>query len=165
MAAISSIALIGGLAISAVGAVMQFQGQRKMQQAQERAIKAQQRAEAARQRQMELEAGRRKREIIRQGILARSQATAQAVASGAQFGSGLPGAIGGIAGQTAYAALGVDQARSIGTEIFSANQAKLSANRDEARAGGQVAMGAGISSLGGAFSKTLGSIGRLSGGA
>jgi hypothetical protein len=162
VAGITAIALIGGLALGAVGAVMQYQGQRRQAEAQERGIRAQQRAEASRQRQMEIESQRRRREIIRQGVLARSQATAAAVSSGAQFGSGLPGALGGITNQQAFNTQGVESASQIGGDIFAANQQTLSARRDEARAGGQIAMGSGISSLGGAVSRGLGAIGRLS---
>lgn len=161
MAALTTIALAGGLLLGGVGAYVQYQGQQAAAAAQEKSTAAQQRAEAARQRQMELEASRRKREIIRQGVLQRAQTTAAAVASGAQFGSGLPGALGGATGQQNYNVQGVEHSQAVGQEIFGANQQLLGARREEAQAGATTALGGGLSSFGSRLVSNLGSINRL----
>lgn len=163
MAALSSFALIGGLALSGAGAVVQYEGMQKAAQAQRRAIQAEQQAEAIRQQQMNLEAQRQKRQIIRQGILARSQAEAQATGQGAQFGTLLPGAQAAITGQTGYNQLGVSEAQSLGNSMFDVNQQIFQARRQEADAQTMAGIGQGLSSLGGALTKNLGPIGRIGG--
>lgn len=146
--AISTIAaLIGGLALSAAGTAVQYSAAKD-------ASEASQRAEDARQRQLELESSRRRREIIRQSIIARSQAVSTATNQGAGDSSVLGGALGGITSNAAYGVAGVNQAESIGRDIFSANRQLASAQSFGA-------IGNGLSSLGGSLTKNLGPIGRL----
>lgn len=163
MAALSTLALFGGLALSGAGAVVQYEGAQRAAQAQQRAIHAEQQAEAIRQRQMDIESQRQKRQLIRQGILARAQAQSQATAQGAQFGSLLPGAESAISGQTGYNVQGVSAAQSIGHDLFATSQDIFAARRQQASAQEYEALGAGLSSLGGAFTKNLGPIGRIGG--
>jgi hypothetical protein len=163
MAAISTIALIGGLALSAAGTGIQFAASQEAASAQQKAVHAEQQAEEARKVQMNLEASRQKRQIIRQGLLARAQATATATNQGAQFGSALPGALGAITGQTGYNYQGVSAQQSVGNYLFAQNQDIFAARRQEAAAGELGAIGGGLSSLGGAFTKNLGPISRIGG--
>src|SRR6266550_5996696 len=118
MAALSSIALIGGLALSGLGVGAQVFGAVHAAEAQKEEIQAQQKSEAVRENSMKLDAQRKRREMVRQGILARSQALAQGTAQGAQFGSGLAGAEAGITEQTAYNVLGVNEQQQAGSAIF-----------------------------------------------
>lgn len=152
MPAISSIAMIASLG---AGLGLQAAGMIQQADASQEASEASKRAETARQKQLELESSRKKREIIRQGILAKAQATSTATAQGAQFGSTLPGAAGSIASHSAYGVGGVNESQFLGNQIFQAN-------RDIADAQSDAATGAGLSSLGGALTKNLGIIGRLS---
>ncbi len=156
-------AMIIGLGISIVGTVMQVDAANKAAAAQERALNAQMKAEHAREQAMRLDAQRKKREQVRQGILARSQALATGTNQGAQFGSALPGVYGQIGGQQAFNMAGISGQEALGAEVFAANREVFAARKDEARAGAQSALGSGISSLGGAFGKSLGGIGRLGG--
>src|SRR6185295_8986447 len=93
MAALSTIALIGGLALAGVGTGAQVYGAVRANEAQKHEIEAQQKAEGMREQSMKLDAQRKQREMIRQGILARSQALSQGANQGAQFSSGVMGAM------------------------------------------------------------------------
>ncbi len=155
--------MVIGLGISIFGTIMQVQAQQKAAAAQQRALAQQQRAETIREQAMRLDAQRKKRDIIRQGIIARSQALSTAGQQGAQYGTALPGAYGQIQGQTAFNYGGVNASERLGSEMFATNRAMLSARKDEAAAGGEASLGAGISSLGGAIGRGLGGIGRISG--
>lgn len=163
MAALSTLALVGGLALSSVGVVTQVAGAVMANQAQEKGIEAQQRAEATREHATELDAQRKRREMIRQGIVARSQALAQGSAQGAQFGSALAGAEAGITGQTNYNVLGVNENLGIGHQLFESNRDVLRAKKEEAQAGTIGAIGGGLSSLGGGLMKNIGGINRIGG--
>lgn len=155
--------LIGGLVFGVIGTVMQVAAAQKAAKAQKAALAAQQRAETIRERAMEIDATRRRREQIRQGIIQRAQAQSAAVQQGAEHGTALPGAYSQIAGQTNYAVQGINSQETLGHELFATNRQVLQARKDEADAGAQSALGAGISSLGGAFGRSMGSLGRLAG--
>ena len=71
-----------------------------------------------RQKQMNLDANRRKRDIIRQAQVATANAEASANASGALNGSGVEGARAGISGQAGVNFLGVSQNQEIGNQMF-----------------------------------------------
>lgn len=155
-----------GLAISAAGAYTSYQGSKRQASGQEQAIAIQQKQEAARQRQMQLDATRRQREIIRQRLAFQAQAQATATAQGAGGGqtSAVPGATGQISGRTNVNLLGVQQNLAIGNEQFGYNRDLLSVYRSSARAGSQIALGQGISSLGGTLMANAGTIARIGGG-
>lgn len=163
MAALSTIALIGGLALGAAGTGIQVASSMASADAQKDEIAAQQRAEATREQGMKLDAMRKQREMIRQGILARSQALTQGSNQGAQFGSGVAGAQAGITEQTGYNTLGVQEQTSLGSDIFSANRDAFSAKSRQAEAGSFGAVGSGLSTLGGALMKNVGTVDRIGG--
>jgi len=71
-----------------------------------------------RQRQMNLDATRRKRDIIRQAQVATANAEAMASSSGALTSSGIEGARAGISGQEGVNYLGVSQNQEIGNKMF-----------------------------------------------
>lgn len=126
-----------GAAIMAIGTVIS--GVAALQQA-----KSAEKAEKIRKRQMNLEAVRQKREIIRQGIRARAEALSTATAQGGAESSGLQGGYGQIAGQQNRALLANEQDRRLGNKMFNANA-------DYAKWGGIGAIGSGITSIGGQF--------------
>jgi hypothetical protein len=150
-----------GLALSAIGIGVQLFGANEAKEAQEKAIAAQARSENTRERAAEIDANRKRREYIRQSIIAKSNATAAGTAQNAQFGSALPGAYGQIGGQTAFQVGGINLQEGLAKEQFANNRDLLSARRDEANAGFLTAVGGGIGSLGGAIGKNLPAIGRL----
>lgn len=125
------------VALTAIGGIVSAIGSMKQ-------AKASAKAEKLRQRQMNLEAMRKKREIVREGVRARAEALSNATAQGGAEGTGLQGGIAQITAQTNRNILANEQDRIIGNKVFKAN-------RQYARAGGLVALGQGISSLGSAF--------------
>lgn len=148
MAAISTIIAGVGLAAGAAGAAVQYSGQRK-------AAKGQERAERIREAQANLESQRERRNIVRQTLLARAQATSNAASQGAMEGSGIQGGYGQLQGQGGNAIVANTQNQALGAGMFAANR-QISAGQTQA------SMGSGLSSLGGALvsnSDTLGRIG------
>lgn len=123
------LSVIGGV-ISAIGAKAQ--------------AKASAKAEKLRERMMSLEALRKRRELVREGVVARAQATSNAVAQGAGEGSALKGGISQITNQQSRNTLASTQDEELGHGVFAAN-------RKYAKAGGMIAIGQGISSLSSAF--------------
>jgi len=115
---------------------------------------AQRRAERLREQQMNLDAARRRREMIRQGEMQRAQALSQATQQGAAEGSVLEGTYGTISGNTGRNVQGVNQAQEIGAGIFAAN-------RDASSAGSMANGFSGLSSLGGIMVKQAEPISRV----
>ena len=150
-----------GLATSAYGVTKQQSAQKEQARAQQEGIAAQQRAENSRRQAMELDAMRRRREIVRQGIKARSMALSTATAQGAAGGSGLQGGLAGIEGQTNTNLLGVNQNQAIGADIFSANQEKFGADSRGVAAASRAATYGAISTLGQSILKNTGTIDRV----
>lgn len=146
--ATSTIALIG-LAASAIGTGVSAYGQ--MEQA-----KAQRKQERIRRRQMELEAARRKRQIIREAALQRAQSTAAGYAQGAGGSSALAGAVGGISQQAGSGVLATQQGLQLGQQMFAANMAESGA----AMIGN---IGQGIGSLGSLATGAMGDANTVAG--
>jgi len=119
-----------------VGGFMQYKGQEKM-------IQAQKKAEKLREQQMNLQAARERREVIRQSILARSTALATTTSQGASApgSSALGGAYGQIAGDANRQTLAINQNQSIGQGIFRANRQYFSGSQT-------VGMGSAIAGAG-----------------
>lgn len=153
--------MIIGLGASIAGGVLQLDAAQKAARAQEKALTLQQQAEASREQASKLDAQRRKRELVREQIIQRSQALSTATNQNAQYGTALPGAYGQIGGQTAFNIAGVTGQQLLAGDVFSYNRQIGAARKEEARAGAQSALGAGISSIGGSIGRSLGSIGRL----
>lgn len=136
-----------GAAATAAGTVMSFAGQNK-------ADKASKRAEKLRENQMNIESQRSRRQIIRQALVARSDALSNATAQGAAQGSGLAGGIAQIGGDAGRNITDVNQNQALGTSMFAANR-QIAAGQTMASTGN------GISSLGGTLIKNQDAIGRL----
>lgn len=163
MAAVSTLVAAAGVAVAGYGMYESYQGAQDNNAAQQAAIAAQQEAERLRKQQMDLDANRRRREILRQSTAARSASLAQTTAQGAanEGGSSLPGAFGSLSGRLGVNLLGVNQNQEIGTGIFSAHQAQLTAYSQAADAQSRMAFGQGLTSLGGALINNAGPIGRV----
>jgi hypothetical protein len=148
MAAITTaIIAAAGIAASVYGTAKQLQGQA----GQTKALK---KAEKAREKQNNLDVQRRRREIIRNQIVAQSQAKFAAFQQGAGFGSGLQGGYAQISGQTGGQQVALGQNYSLGQDIFAANQAYYDAS-------GTTSFGAGLTSLGGAIINNSQTLGRV----
>lgn len=98
------------------GGFMQYKGEQKQ-------IEAQKKAEKLREKQMNLQAMRERREVVRQGVLARSTALATTTAQGAAApgSSALGGARGQIGGDVGRQTVAINQNQDIGRGIFKAN--------------------------------------------
>jgi hypothetical protein len=166
MAAISAMVGVIGLGISAASAFMSYSAQQKQAEMQAKALQLQQQAEKSRQQQMNLEAMRKKREIVRNAIAARSEALAVGTAQGSagDGSSALPGAYGGISGQSTGQLQAVNQNQQIGNNIFSLHRQMYGAYQQAASAGSDAAMWSGIGSLGGMLMKNNTTIGGMVGG-
>lgn len=154
------IGAVAGIAGTALGLV----SAQRQAKAQEEAEAAQRRAESVRHQAMELDAKRKQMEILRTQQRARSLALSNATASGSQFGSGLQGGYGQIAGQSNFNALGVNQGLELGNQMFSANASLSNARVDMANAQTIGSIGAGISGFGRSIGSTFGALNRISGG-
>lgn len=154
MAVFSSIAAaLGGLAgtLGTIGALVgtgfQVKGALDAQAAQDK-------MEGLRKAQMELESNRRRRQIIRQAVVARAEALSNATAQGASAGSGLQGGYAQIGGESGSAVAAVEQNRQLGRSMFGANMALSRAQTIQT-------IGSGVSSLTGALVKNQNEIGRV----
>ena len=115
---------------------------------------AMQRSENARQQQLNLESMRRRREIIRNAVVARSAATFSASTQGAMYGSGLPGGQGQVYGEAGRQTGAVNQNEELGGRVFGANQ-------DYYNASGFTTFGTALTSLGGQILNNAGTIERV----
>ena len=162
MALATAIAAIG-VGIAGFSAYKSYESSKENNQAQQAAIAAQQEAEKLRKEQMDLDATRRRREVLRSSIAARSASLAVTTAQGAAYegGSSLPGAYGSISGRAGVNAAGINQNQELGTGIFDAHQDQLAAYGRAANAQSKQAMWQGLGSLGGAIINNAGTIGQI----
>ena len=111
-----------------------------------------------RQQQMNLDATRRRREVIRSAQTATANAEAAAFAQGGGNSSALEGARAGIAGTQDVAIQGIEQNREIGNDMFAldAQRGALLWNRSETQAKEQ-----GQMALKNTLFKEAGAIGKL----
>lgn len=130
-------------AVSIIGGIFSFMGQQQQ-------ARAMAKAEKARETQMNLDAMRKKRAALRESLVARQMALANATNQGAAAGSGLPGGFGQIQGIAGQNIQGINQDQQLGQQIFAAN-------RQYASAGTMIGFGSMLSDM-------SGPIGRISGG-
>lgn len=103
---------------------------------------------------MDLDAARRRRQIIREAQLARATALSNATNQGAASGSGLQGGLAQITGQENESILGVNQNQELGTDIFKANA--------DARSGQTISnVGQAFQTVGGQIMQNRGAIQRV----
>ena len=152
-----------GIALGIAGVATSFFGGQDAKEAQQASIAAQQRAEAARKEAMMIDADRRRRQLIREMLIARSTAVQRGANQGANASgsSALPGAFGQISGRTGFGIEGVNAGVRTGTEIFDANQQLLQARLSMADAQSTQQFGQSLTSLGGALMGNAGTIDRV----
>jgi hypothetical protein len=138
-----------GVGVGLYGAISGSEAADQQAQYQSQALALQKQEMAERRKAMELDARRRRREIIRQGIAARSAALATSTAQGAQFSSALPGAYGGIEGRSGTNLQGVNQNQEIGERIFDLKGLQSDAYVRAAMAGSNVATNQAMTQAGG----------------
>lgn len=200
MPAVSTLIAGAGLALAGGSAIMNYEASQQNQAAQSQqlaanqehanltnasalkvqadnvqAVEAQQNVEKVSQQQMNLDATRRQREIIRSSIVAKSQALSAETHAGAAGpgGSTVAGIEGNISGRSGVNLLGVDQNQDAGNAIFGFHQDQLNAYKQAAidgfvpatpqfpnTSGTTAATAAGLSSVGGALVKSEGTLGK-----
>lgn len=149
MAAFSTLIAVGGLALGAIGAGVQYAGQR----AQSRAIRRENRV---RQQAAELEARRERRKAVRQMMLARAQSLATGAGQGLGFGSSaFPGALASATTTGQQNVVNTNQNLEIGGRINSAQNAQANAQTLSS-------LGGGIQSIGGSLYSGSETLGRVS---
>lgn len=158
--ALSTLAIIG-LGASLAGTGLQVYGQMRQAAAQRDQVAAFRKAENLRKKQMNLDSARRRREIIRQSIIARGMAVNNAANQGAVGGTGLTGGMFEIGGGARRAISQTNQNQGIGAGIFDANLEGGNAQMREADAGSIAAFGSGLSSLGGSIVNNIGTFNRV----
>lgn len=136
-----------GMITSVIGLGLNVFGQ--MQQTQ-----AMKRNEKLRMKQMNLEAMRQRRDIIRNASVARATALNSAAAQGAQYGSGVPGGQGQIQGRAGNQLVAANQNQDIGAGIFKNNRQAYDASVVSS-------IGGGLQSLGGMFLSNAGTFDRV----
>jgi hypothetical protein len=122
------IALIG-LSIAAVGTGVSAYGSVQTANATKD-------AEMLRKKQMGLDAMRKRREILRESMMAKATALTNASAQGAQESSGLQGGYAQISGVASRGLTDVNQSEDIGKGIFDANAQAASGQAVSAIGGG-----------------------------
>ena len=141
--AVDPVSIIG-IALSAVGTVQQMS-------ASKRQAKASRRAEELRQKQMNLDALRQKRKIIRQAAIERAKVVSAGGQQGLLESSAVQGSLGSISSITAGNTRDVNQNVEIGAGLFQQN-----ANIAEAQSA--AAFGQGLSTVGGTIVQNAGTI-------
>ena len=146
----SSLAGVAGTAgalATVAGTGLQFYGQQQQ-------AKAAEKAESLREAQMNIEATRQRRQVIRQSLIARGNAVNAATSQGASEGSGLAGGLGQITSQGASNIASINSAQGLGSAMFATN-------RQASQGATMSSVGAGLSSFGGALFNNQQQIGRL----
>lgn len=152
-----------GVGLSAFGLFKSSKASEENARAQQAAIAAQQEAERLRKQQMDLDAMRRRREVLRQSTAARSASLAITTAQGGsgEGASALPGAYGSISGRANVNASGINQNQALGGGIFDAHQDQLTAYRQAASAQSDQSFWNGIGSIGGKLIDNAAPIGQV----
>lgn len=144
-----------GTALSVAGSVVGAAAQSKMIAEQTKAAKL---AENSRQQQMQMDAHQRRRQSVREAILTRAQNLTIGVAQGTQEGTATQSAMEQATAMGQENQQGITASETIGSRIFKANRMYADATQ-KGQAG--MALGAGISSLGGALTGNAGAFERV----
>lgn len=155
---------VAGLAISAFGAYQSYSSAQDASAISQQQIALQQRAEAERRKAMELDARRRRLEVIRNRQRVSSIATARATSQNAQLGSALPGSLAQIGNQAGFNLLGINQNLEIGRNIFDINAQLSQQNIAMANAQSGLAFGNSLGSFGSTLMGSAETFGRLTSG-
>lgn len=161
MAALTTIIAAVGIAAGIAGTAVSYMGAQEQADANKKMQAEQKKQEALRQQQMNLEAMRKKREIVRQANFARASSLSTATNQGGAESSGFQGALATISGNAGRGSLATSQNQQLGNDMFASN-ARMAGFMGQAQSGASMAsMGSGISSLGGALTQNAGTISQV----
>lgn len=133
-----------GLIISGVGTATAVGGKVMEARASSEASDASKAAEAARLRQSQLEESQRRRQLLRQAIIAQATSLSTATAQGAQGGSSLAGIESSYGTQFATNVGNLNQSTAIRNDIFESNSAYADASAEAKDYGAVGQVGADI---------------------
>ena len=118
-------------------------------------------ADAQRRQAMEISARRNMLQTVRNAQQAQAQALSNATSQGAQFGSGIAGGKGTVAGEAGSQILGVSQNLQTGENLFDINNQINQQKMAESDAESKISQGQGMSSMFGALGKSIPDIMKL----
>lgn len=145
---------IAGLAGGIAGSLETSEGASQKYAAQKQIARLQMLADQQRRQQMETDARRQMLQTVRNAQQAGAIGLSNAVAQGAQFGSGAAAGQGQVSAQSAYSNLGTSQSLQIGEQMFNINEQIDAQKIAEADAETKMAQGQGLSSMLGALGKS-----------
>lgn len=155
---------IAGVGLAAAGTIQQTQAAKKSQAYNQQVISDEQQQAALQKQQADLQAERYRMQVIRQSNIARGLAVSNASGTNAQYGSGLQGGYGQIAGESNVALGNSFQNQSLTNQLYGINTGINSARVGQSQAMSGYYSGAGMSSLGGALINIAPTAQRLSAG-
>jgi hypothetical protein len=146
---------LAGLGMSIFGANESSQAAQAKYDAQKKIAGLEIQADAQRRQAMEISARRNMLQTVRNAQQAQAQALANATSQGAQFGSGLAGGKGTVAGEAGTQMLGVSQNLQIGEKMFDINDQINMQKMAESDAESKMSQGQGMSAFGGDLMKAV----------
>ncbi len=142
------------LALGAVSTGLQIFGATQQASGEEKQSEALLNEETARHKQFTLDFQRQRIEAVRNSIITRSLAVQAGASQGALNSSSVRSGAGNAANRAAYQIEGLNQNQAIGEEVFQAR-------REYYDAGGQVAFGQGLSTLGATIGSNVDTLSKL----
>jgi hypothetical protein len=149
------------LAVGVVGLGVSYMGNKQQAAGQQASLEFQQQGQVLQQQQNQVNATRQQRQMIREGIVARANATTTSTNQGSQLGSGLEGALAQDSAQVASNVGAVGQNVAFGNASLALKRQSTNALQDAAAGGAMASLGSGLSSLGGGILKNAGQIERI----
>jgi len=147
-----------GAIVGGIGAYGQSQAAQGISQSSQNIAQLQMQQNKVQWNQAQLTSRRNSMQELRNAQQARSYAQSSATNQGAQFGSGLQGGYGQIAGQAGTNLLGINQNLKLGEQAYNINQGISTQEMNIAKYQGQASMWAGLGSIGGGLSGLGGSL-------
>jgi hypothetical protein len=137
-----------GLGTSIYGGIEAMGAEKQMSEIQQQEIGVEQQQNQVRRQAMEMSGQRQILQQVRNNQMARAMAQATATSQGAQFGSGLQGAMGSISGQTNSNIGSISQGLQFGEQMFNLDDQLSGLKQQYAGAQSNLATAQGISSIG-----------------
>lgn len=147
-----------GIGVAAVGVGVMAYGAVTSNQNAHAQLDNQKEQQQLQQQQNDVNATRQQRQMIREGIVARANATAASTNQGSQLGSGLEGAISQTSAQVASNVGAVGQNLAFGQAALALKQSSTEIQGRSADSAMVGQIGSGLTSLGGGMIKNAGEI-------
>lgn len=154
---------VAGIGLSIAGGIGSASAASQKAEAERAIAGLETKQDQVRKQAMEISARRQQMEVLRNQQRARSLALNNATSQGAQFGSGLQGGYGQVAGQSGVNLLGISQGLQSGQQMFGLNQQVNQQKMNIASSESSAATSAGLSKLGGGLLNSFQPIKNLSG--